>query len=568
MGRFKRPAQFLALGVLGALAMVGAAPATSNAATDQLYAFGNNSDGQLGSTAIDGPNPTPTLVTVPGSTGSFAELAAGAMHSLVSTSTGQLYAFGFNRYGQLGNTTNSGNPSPNPTPTRVVLPGATGTISGVAAGIDHSLALTTTGQLYAFGLNDYGELGISPNSGTSNPNPTPTRVTLPGATGPVTEVAAGLEHSLALTSTGQLYAFGANQYGQLGKTANNNANPSPTPVTLPGATGTIAKIAAGGNHSLALTSTGQLYAFGFDYYGQLGNGISGDGNPHPTPTQVTLPGATGSVTQIDGGDAHSLALTSSGQLYAFGSNGSGQLGNSTAGNTHSTPIQVTLPGASGTIVKIAAGDLHTLAVTSTNELFAFGGNNAGQLGNPSVTSSWSGIPTPTRVSLSVPAGDGISAIAHGPEAEHTLVGLSPLPASVSGLRVAPRRFSLTGRKVGGRCVKPTRKNRSQKRCTRKLKLTIRYSLASDAAVKFTLKRQAPGRRAKGRCVKPTRKNRQHKHCRRLIRIRGTVTKNGTAGANSFTFHGRVEGHTLKPGTYQLTATTPAGTQSTTFTLTR
>ena len=102
--------------------------------------------------------------------------------------------------------------------------------------------MTSTGQLYAFGANDFGQLGSATNNGTGNPNPTPTLVSLPGATGPVTAIAAGADHSLAVTSTGQLYAFGNNSYGQLGNATNNgNAKPNPTPtlVSLPGATGPV-----------------------------------------------------------------------------------------------------------------------------------------------------------------------------------------------------------------------------------------------------------------------------------------------------------------------------------------
>ena len=101
----------------------------------------------------------------------------------------------------------------------MTLPGATGPATRVAAGGEHSLAVTSTGQLYAFGSNGYGQLGSAANV---EPNPTPALVTLPGATGPVTEVAAGAEHSLAVTSTGQLYAFGNNPTASWGATAQQN----------------------------------------------------------------------------------------------------------------------------------------------------------------------------------------------------------------------------------------------------------------------------------------------------------------------------------------------------------
>ena len=96
---------------------------------------------------------------------------------------GQLYAFGDNRYGELGNATNSATGNANPTPTLVGLPGQIGQVTQLAAGVDHSLALTSSGQLYAFGDNRYGELGNATNSATGNANPTPTLVGLPGQIG-------------------------------------------------------------------------------------------------------------------------------------------------------------------------------------------------------------------------------------------------------------------------------------------------------------------------------------------------------------------------------------------------
>ena len=92
------------------------------------------------------------------------------------------------------------------------------------------------------------------------PNPTPTPVGLPGDIGPVTQVAASGAHSLVVTASGQLYAFGSNFWGQLGSSANNVPDPTPTVVGVPGEVGPVTEVAAGGGHSLAVTASGQLYA--------------------------------------------------------------------------------------------------------------------------------------------------------------------------------------------------------------------------------------------------------------------------------------------------------------------
>ncbi|HJS95661.1 MAG TPA: hypothetical protein VJ741_15465, partial [Solirubrobacteraceae bacterium] len=122
-------------------------------------------------------------------------LAAGTAGA--AAPPGSVYAFGNNYYGQLGSPANNGTGNANPTPTLVSLAGQSGPVTEIAAGTDHSLALTASGQLYAFGSNHEGELGIPTNSGTNNPNSMPALVSLPGQSGQVTEIAAGGKDSLA-----------------------------------------------------------------------------------------------------------------------------------------------------------------------------------------------------------------------------------------------------------------------------------------------------------------------------------------------------------------------------------
>lgn len=428
----------MALATLSALALALAAsgPVVADAASSspgELFAFGANRFGELASTAGNGSeaaNATPLPVSLPGAEAPVVQLAAGDGASLALTRDGHLYSFGENLYGELGRALGSGSEAANPTPARVNLPGAGSgeRIVQVAAGGAHSLALTSTGQLYAFGRNFYGQLGSTTSNGSDTANPTPAPLVLPGASGPVSEIAAGEDHSLAVTSTGQLYAFGANRFGQLGNAAGSGtelANPTPLRVNLPGAVGPVVQIAAGFSHSLALTSTGQLYAFGSNDFGQLGStGNSGTSNATP-PTPVVLPGATGPVSQIAAGAFHSLALTSTGQLYAFGRNSSGQLGSErglTAPNP--TPVLVRLPAAAGPLAQIAAGAADSLLVTAGGRLYAFGSNEAGQLGNGSGLAT--SAPNPTATTPDLPAGTTIDALARGATAGHTLALVADL----------------------------------------------------------------------------------------------------------------------------------------------
>lgn len=142
-------------------------------------------------------------------------------------------------------------------------------------------------------------------------------------------------------------------------------------------------------------------------------------------------------------------------------------------------------------------------------------------------------------------------------------------ASLSRLRVFPSKFSLAGRKVNGRCVTLTKKNNANKRCRRPIKLRVSYTLNVPAMVSFTVGLQAPGRRVKGHCVKPTANNNKLGKCTRLVSLRGKIGKRGKAGTNSFSFNGRLGGHTLGPGSYELRATPTGGKPKTaTFKITR
>ena len=283
----------------------------------RLFAWGDNSYGQLGPGTPVGDRAHPQLVLVPGH---YAQLAAGYSFSLALTSSGQLYAWGEDRSGQLGPGRRATRPmfpdphSPDATPVRVP-----GQWAHVAAGSSHVLALTPGGRLFAWGSNLRGELG--PNAPIDDaPHPQP--VPVPGH---FSQVAAGLSFSLALTPEGQLYAWGDNLHGQLATPANSwqttqlqKPPAMPTPRLVPGH---WASVAAGEGFVLALRADGQLWAWGENSYGQIGRSPNED-SPVPAP----LPGH---YVRMSTSGQDCLALGTDGQLYAWGSNGTGQLGNDT-----------------------------------------------------------------------------------------------------------------------------------------------------------------------------------------------------------------------------------------------
>ena len=217
-------------------------------------------------------------------------------------SDGTVMAWGLNGYGQLGDGTTIGRPSP----TAVLgLTGAT----VIAAGGYHTVARKNDGTVAAWGLNNHGQLGDGTNSDRLSP------VTVPGLTG-VTAVAAGYYHTVALKNDGTVVAWGRNGNGQLG---DGSTTDRLSPTAVPGLTG-VAAIAAGGYHTVAVKFDGAVVAWGFNLHGQLGEGTAIE-----RLSPVAVPGLTG-VTAIAAGAFHTVAMRSDGAVVAWGYNLYGQLG--------------------------------------------------------------------------------------------------------------------------------------------------------------------------------------------------------------------------------------------------
>jgi alpha-tubulin suppressor-like RCC1 family protein len=375
-------------------AATAASPTATPAGT--ALAWGFNVSGQLGNGTTAGSR-VPMPVSLPAGT-TITAVAGGGLHALALTSTGTVLAWGNNAEGQLGNGTTTGSPVPVP----VSLPAGT-RITAIAAAGWSSLALTSTGTVLAWGLNNDGQLG---NGTTVGSSATPVAVRLP-ARSKITAIAAGAYHSLALTSTGTVLAWGLNSDGELGNGTTDDSR-VPLPVYLPG---TVTAIAAGsvsplsptvpGGHSLALTSTGTVFAWGLNSSGQLGNGTTDDSTvPVPVPHG-------NNVRAIAAGNSFSLAVTVVGTILAWGANEAGQLGNGTTTGS-GVPVPAKLPaGTRITAVATTAGGSHSLALTSTGAALAWGYNGDGQLGNG--TTDVSTVPVP----VSLPAGTKITAIATG-----------------------------------------------------------------------------------------------------------------------------------------------------------
>ncbi len=218
-----------------------------------VWSWGFNSSGQLGNGAT-----TDSYVPVPviGLSG-VVQVAAGWQHSLAVKSNGTVWAWGLNNSGELGNgtTTNSSVP--------VKVTGLTGVVR-VAGGRYHSLAVKSDGTVWAWGSNSYGELG----NGTTISSRVPVQVT--GLTGVVEVGGSHLHHSLAVKSDGSVWAWGLNDSGQLG---NGTTISSSVPVHVTDISGAVG-VAGGYGHSVALKIDGTVWAWGSNAQGQLGNGTT------------------------------------------------------------------------------------------------------------------------------------------------------------------------------------------------------------------------------------------------------------------------------------------------------
>ncbi len=334
-----------------------AAGATHSAAikTDgSLWIWGSNASNQLGDGTIT-TRTSPIQVTA---LSAVSAVALGTSHSLAVKADGTVWAWGLNTYGQLGNGSTVQASAP------IQVPGLINVIA-VAAGASHSYALKANGTVWAWGRNSNGNLG----DGTTTQRLSPVQITTLAS---VTAIASGSTHGLALLSGGTVKAWGLNSSGQLG---DNTTTQRLTPVTITTLTGVTA-LAAGANHSLARKTDGTAWLWGANANQQLGNG---------TTTNARTPQAVSGITTavgLSGGSTHSLIIRADGSITALGDNTQGQLGNGVANAQRPIPVQVasTLPMAD-----IAAGKLHSLAITPAGALYAWGYNSNGQLGDGTTT---------------------------------------------------------------------------------------------------------------------------------------------------------------------------------------
>jgi alpha-tubulin suppressor-like RCC1 family protein len=315
--------------------------------------------GQLSPVAVHLPAPVAEVGT--SNTTSYALLANGTV-----------WAWGSGSEGQLGN----GSTHSSATPVKVKFPAGVKIASIPANSMpwDTGYAIDTTGHIWGWGPNAGGELCL----GNTRPHHIPVKLPLQH----VTAVAGAGQHT-TYDAGGTLYSCGDNYAGQLG---DGHTSGSHVPVKVRGLSGkSVTALVSGYNNVGALLSDGRYYDWGWDGGGQLGNGTVGGFSD--VPVQVRLPAAVRQVAQGGNypGDGQTLVMLSTGSVYAWGTNGAGQLG---TGNFVSKPSPVRIsPPAGVTYKALATGGDASYAVSTTGNVYAWGGNSHGQLGDGSTATS-------------------------------------------------------------------------------------------------------------------------------------------------------------------------------------
>jgi alpha-tubulin suppressor-like RCC1 family protein len=322
-----------------------------------LWAWGNNFNGELGDgTSTDKAEPQQI-----GNSTNWRLVDAGEDFTVAMMADGSIWGWGDNSQGQLGDGTTTDKHTPRQ------IGDDTDWMTVDASGNAHGkfvLALKNNGTLYAWGNNNEGQLG----DGTTTDKHVPTQI---GTDENWAKVAAGEDWSLAIKEDGTLWAWGDNGDGQLGN--DNQPTDEHSPIQV-GTADDWAEIETGRDTAIALKTNGELWAWGANGDGQVGDGANTD---VPQPKQIS----TDNWTMIAAGQDHSLALKEDGTIYAWGDNNNGQLGDGTT-NDVNTPQQV---GTNTDWIMIAGGDETTFGIREAGDgsktYWAWGSNGDGELGD-------------------------------------------------------------------------------------------------------------------------------------------------------------------------------------------
>ncbi len=286
----------------------------------------------------------------------WKQISGGDWHTLAIKSDGTLWAWGLNDYGQLGDGTTVNRNSP------VQIGTETNWVS-VSGGGRHTIAIKIDGTLWAWGRNTYGQLG----DGTTTDRHIPIQENTHGTNW--ISMTTGFDHIVAIKTNGTLWSWGRNTYGQLGDGTTTDRH---IPIQESTAATDWDSVASGGWHTVAIKTDGTLWAWGRNTYGQLGNGTT---NNKSSPTKL---GTDTDWRSASASDYHTVATKIGGTLWALGRNHFGQLGDGTTSERHIPTLEST---EATNWANVSASDYHTIVIQTDGTLWAWGQNTYGQLGD-------------------------------------------------------------------------------------------------------------------------------------------------------------------------------------------
>ncbi|PNF22147.1 putative E3 ubiquitin-protein ligase HERC4 [Cryptotermes secundus] len=363
-----------------------------------MFCWGNTVNGELGLGGIEEEHILLPRELNFNKTTNIKEVACGSYHTVIVTRNGEVYTCGSNDHGQLGHEKPCKKPGKVDSLSQYLIIRA-------SCGACHTLTISEWGQVFGWGSDSHGQLGNGlGDNGDIQLNP---KMIKSLATSHVIQITCGQNHSLALTQSGTLYAWGCNSCGQLG-IGNKNGQPKPSVVSsLAGIP--IAFVACGGNHSFAVSRSGAVYGWGKNCFGQLG---LSDDTDRLFPCQLkTLRSIK--VKYIACGEDFSVFLTKDGGVFTCGAGMYGQLGHGSTSNEFLPRKVIELMGS--VVTQISCGRRHALAfVPSRGRVYAFGLGGAGQLGTKAIRSAT----TPQVVLGPWVSPGGVSVVEAGIQSEH------------------------------------------------------------------------------------------------------------------------------------------------------
>lgn len=333
---------------------------------DALYCWGKNSNGQIGRSVnqsnLDEAHPTPQLVM--GIPSRVVDVSAGGSSVCAVNSNANLYCWGDNTWGQLGNDTTTSSSTPE------TVTALLGNVKSVSVGIGFACAVTLDGAAYCWGNGGSGRLG----NGATSDSKVPVAVT--GLGSGVSQISAGNSHACAIQS-GAAKCWG---YGDLGTLGNDLATSSSTPVAVSNLTSGVTKVTSGHGYSCAMRSTSS-YCWGTNTNGMLGIGTTTQAN-----SPVVLSDSLSALSDISAGGYTTCGVNPSQSLLCWGSDAFYQLGDNTETNSvQSTPVMVR--ALTKEVSRSDGSSLNTCALAKYGRLFCWGDNQWGQLGNSETVTS-------------------------------------------------------------------------------------------------------------------------------------------------------------------------------------